>query len=67
MRDFFAVSGDNNDLLRTEFSLSRLSIDFRVKFESESDFVAMVWIVTLKDDVFENDEKVILLSYALTV
>jgi hypothetical protein len=67
LRDFFAVSGDNNDLLRTEFSLSRLSIDFRVKFESESDFVAMVWIVTLKDDVFENDEKVILLSYALTV
>ncbi len=47
LREFFGISGDNNDLLCNECSLSWLSIDFRVEFKSESDFVAVVWIVTL--------------------
>lgn len=49
LRDFFAISGDKNDLFCNECSLSWLSIDCLVECKSESDLVAMVWIVTLND------------------
>ncbi len=57
LRDFFVRSGDNNDLLCNGCSFSWLSIDFWVECKSESDFVAMVWIVTLNDSCWRRMER----------
>ncbi len=51
LRILLARSGDNN-----ECSISSVSIDFRVEFKSESDFVTVVWIVILNDLSFRMTE-----------